>query len=121
MTSKPYGWGSCAQGLSCAGSGPGSRYCVYQCESSGDCPAQTACTAVVSGTMIAGTVCWYNSQPEGLPAGTACGLTDLCISGTLCDGTCQGMCAGPGDPACGAGKTCTALASGMQTIGYVCR
>ena len=117
-----YGYGSCAQELTCVGPSADNRYCAYPCVTSHDCPAQTACTAVVSdGTSVSGTVCWYNSQPTGLPAGTACGLTDICISGTLCDGTCKSHCNGPGDASCAAGTKCTALMSGAQAIGYVCK
>jgi hypothetical protein len=117
----PYGTGNCQQGLACVGGGAGSRYCVGPCMTSEDCPAQTTCEATVAGMMVAGTVCWYNSQPTGKPIGTACTLTDICITDSLCDGTCKPRCTGPGDTSCTSG-TCQALSDANQKlIGYICK
>jgi hypothetical protein len=116
----PYGTGNCQQGLSCVGSSAGTRYCVGPCTTSQDCPAQTTCEAVVAGMMVSGNVCWYNSQPTGKALGSACTLTDICITDSLCDGTCKPRCTGPGAQ-CATG-TCTQLVdANQQLIGYVCK
>ncbi len=98
------------------------RYCNYKCASQADCPAQTTCQAVYVNGNPVGSVCAYNSGPNGnKDLGQTCTASDVCKTGQLCDGTCVPQCDGPGG-ACATG-TCTRLddtATG-KVIGYVCK
>jgi hypothetical protein len=80
------------------------------------CPIQSACLQL---NGVATKACVIDSVMGGLAAGAACGPTDACVTGYLCDGTCKPQCDRAG-AACPSGS-CTALSDGTGTVGYVCR
>jgi hypothetical protein len=113
-----FGKGGCAQALMCL-TYAGGGYCGAYCASDADCPAQTFCADITSGGQPVGKACAYGNNAQGKAAGAACAATDVCVDGYLCDGTCKPQCDGPGGT-CASG-TCTKLADGAKTIGYVCK
>jgi hypothetical protein len=122
---QPFGSVFCSQLTTCVNADAARvyRYCNYKCVAQADCPAQTTCQALMDnmGNLI-GSVCAYNSGPNGnKDVGEACGATDTCKTGQLCDTTCKLQCDGPG-ATCASG-TCQRLddpGSG-RVIGYVCK
>src|SRR5262249_3948155 len=122
---QPFGNVFCGQLALCVNADPAGmyRYCNYKCTMPSQCPADTTCVQVVDsmGNPI-GNVCAYTSGPNGnKDLGQACGPTDTCKTGQLCDTVCRAQCNGPG-ASCASG-TCTRLddtASG-KVIGYVCK
>jgi hypothetical protein len=120
-----FGAGGCAQNLICFSSaGTTNQYCLPYCKANSDCPAHTGCVQIVEqlpdgGQMPVAMACAYDYGPGGKAIGSTCGATDMCISASLCDGTCLPQCDGPG-ATCATG-TCTAVVEGTSTIGYVCK
>src|SRR5581483_2973021 len=99
------------------------RYCSYKCDTQSDCPSQTTCQPLMDGSgNVIGNVCAYISGPNGNKSlGQACGASDVCQTGELCDGSCEQQCDGPG-AACPSGA-CTRLddPTSGKVIGYVCK
>jgi hypothetical protein len=116
--------GICAQNLTCAGPTMGKAYCLYNCGSIADCPAQTQCVQIMDNMgMVIGMACQYVSGAAGVAPGQACTVPGQpCITGHLCDGTCKLQCDGVG-ATCPGGTTCTKLtdAASTKTTGYVCK
>jgi hypothetical protein len=126
---------TCADQLICAGSqgpdgGVGPSYCNYDCSADSTvCPAQTQCTQIVDNVtqQVIGSACVYVvNTTSGKNLGEACGPTDQCKPGLLCDlgaasPTCQTQCDGPGGT-CTSG-TCSEVkdTAKNKTIGFVCK
>jgi hypothetical protein len=123
MAGMPFGKGTCAQNLSCAGRSNGPAFCLYQCNSTADCPRQTQCAPITNGMgMMIGLACQYLYGAAGKAPGEACQPTDACQENHVCDGTCKPQCDGPG-ATCASG-TCTALTDqdkGNKVIAWICR
>jgi hypothetical protein len=113
-TGALFGFGVCAQGLTCIDADSTHRYCAYVCTSAADCPAQTMCDPLSDGT----SACAYAAGTAAAGATCTANSND-CVDGQLCDGTCKTQCDGPG-ATCASG-TCTALTDGNKFIGFVCK
>jgi hypothetical protein len=126
-THKFFGSGFCAQGMQCIAADTAKlfRYCMPECNTQADCPAQTTCLPTFDGSGNAtGNVCAYVSNDKGNKnLGQACTVgVDVCKTGQLCDGVCRPQCDGPG-ASCASG-TCTAVVDpthGDAIVGYVCK
>jgi hypothetical protein len=109
----------CAQSMLCVNADDAGmfRYCNLDCTNGEACPAQTTCTQL---TGVPAKACIYDTAPNGVAAGGACGAGMPCAENLLCEsGTCKPQCDRAG-ATCAAG-TCTALTGGAQTVGYVCK
>ena len=116
----------CAQGLTCAGaSGSPKAYCLYECGGQADCPAQTNCVDILdANNKVIDKACFYFYGAAGKADGAMCIPSDACITGDLCNTTCQKQCDGTADTTTGAGKTCTVVndpAKNNKVIGYTCQ
>jgi hypothetical protein len=117
----PFLYGGCAQNLLCGSSaGSAKPYCLPECATQADCPAHSNCVQFnnAQGQPVA-KACAYDTGPGGKAVGSTCAAADSCITDTLCDGTCDAQCDGPGGT-CATG-TCTAVVEGTKTLGYVCK
>jgi hypothetical protein len=111
----------CADGLACAPASVLSdtlAYCIYDCAHQ-NCPSQTMCEKYGGSSSY----CFYDSLLDNgtfAQAGERCTPGQLdCGPGLLCDGTCKPQCDRAG-ASCTNGA-CTAIGSGNQIVGYVCK